>query len=109
MLGGSVFVDSVERFGTGNGQACDSDHPDNCRCPDGRVPLCEDERGPTWDLDGPGSLQVMGDWNFQAKVKMNGSGHYILKVCPRIPLLDGYGRIVLLQPGACGVFEWDVR
>jgi hypothetical protein len=108
-LGGAGYFDSVQRFGSGNGQPCDSDHPDNCRCPDGRVPLCEDERGPVWTLEGPGRLTVEGEWGFQARVSLNGRGHYKLRVCPRNPLLDGYGRVVPLAPGACGVFEWDVR
>lgn len=107
--GGSGYFDSVQRFGSGNGQACDSDHPDNCRCPDGRVPECEDRRGPVWFLEGPGTLHVEGEWGFQARVNLNGRGHYRLKVCPRVPLLDGHGRVVPLAPGACGVFEWDVR
>jgi hypothetical protein len=108
-LGGSGYFDSVQRFGSGNGQPCDSDHPDNCRCPDGRVPLCEDERGPVWSLSGPGTLIVEGEWGFQARVQLNGRGRYRLSVCPRDPLRDGYGRIVGLNPGSCGVFEWDVR
>lgn len=109
VLGGALYVDSVQRFGSGNGAPCDSDHPDNCRCPDGRVPLCEDERGPVWSLSGPGRLSVEGEWGFQARVNLTGRGHYRLSVCPRRPLLDGHGREVPLAPGSCGIFEWDVR
>jgi hypothetical protein len=102
----------VQRFGSGNGQPCDDDHKDNCRCPDGRVPQCEDRRGPVWTLEGPvprEALKVEGEWGFQAKVKLSGRGHYKLRVCPRVPLLDGHGRVVPLAPGACGSLEWDVR
>lgn len=110
-LGGAGYFDSVQRFGSGNGQPCDDDHLSNCQCADGQQPQCEDRRGPVWSLSGPAGtrVNVEGEWGFQARVPLSARGHYRLSVCPRRPLLDGHGREVPLAPGSCGVFEWDVR
>lgn len=112
-----VVVDSTPRFGTGNGEPCNDEHP-GCG---GRK--CEDPRGGVWTLEEhpasyTGGIKIQAN-GFQARVghpktkqdpnaQVMTPGHYRLRVSPRPDCQDAEGKPVIVVGDASTTTEWDV-